>query len=93
MSIGSIPVFMGDRNTKFPLDWIINWKNLIPMIYFEDLETKRARNIISEWLEKSNNELDVCRSKIKEIYDKYLSRDKIGILRLEIEKKIKNPNF
>jgi hypothetical protein len=90
MSSGNIPVFIGDKNTKFPLDWIINWKDLVPIIYLEDLESKKGKNIINEWLEKCDKELNWHRVKIKEIYDKYLSVNKKDILKTEIENRIYN---
>jgi hypothetical protein len=88
MSIGKVPVFFGERNIKFPLDWVIDWKNLIPIIYIEDLNSNKCIDVIEEWLDKSDDELNEVGRKCRNIYFKYFYD--WNILKREIRNRMKN---
>lgn len=93
ISLYTIPVYIGPKDVKMPLDWIIRWDECCFRINIEDLRDGNAikkMDYISSLSEETINEM---RKKIFVIYNRYFKHDRFrSLIYEEIERNYNQNN-
>jgi len=89
LSVNSIPVYIGDKEAKLPLDWIIDWDKAIFRINVEEIIDGSFWDKINNILSLSINETNKRRRYIYEIYWKYFCPNNESVHDNLVEERIK----
>ncbi len=94
LAVNSIPIFIGDKRTKFPLDWLIDWNSICFRLTNNDFVKWKYVDKLNELLSLSNDEINNIRKNINETFNKYLINDDEHIKYFEslVLEKIENDN-
>jgi len=71
----NIPIFIGTSQTKFPLDWIIDWDKMTYKIFPSDISDRTYQAKIDQILRSPSRKVNEMREYIFNIYHQLLSWD------------------
>lgn len=73
IAVGAVPIYVGDEDTTMPLDWLINWRSLVPWIACTDVERGRAVPVLLHALQISEAERLSRADRLFELYWQFLA--------------------
>ena len=76
LACANIPVFVGDRAAKFPLEWIIDWSTACFRISAEEVADGSYRDRLDEILSSPLTEVNRRRAYIFRIYHQFLAPER-----------------
>jgi len=91
LSLNTIPIYIGDCKTKFPLDWLIDWDE-ISFRFNQDLVNERYfLDFIEKIMNLDISEINKKRERISEIYKEFLYVfDDVPVLLRKLNKRYSN---
>src|SRR2546425_401034 len=66
IALGSIPIYIGNANTGFPLDWLVEWKDVVPMIFCGEIDQGFAIPKLISTISMSDEEHSARRRRVFE---------------------------
>ena len=76
LACANVPVYIGDRATKFPLDWVIDWSQMCFRISCEEVADGSYRERLDEILATPLSEVNRRRRYIFRIYHQFLAPER-----------------
>jgi len=88
LSVSAIPIFVGEDNIKFPLEWLIDWDKICIRISPENVLNNKFLFILEKIEKMSIKEINDKREYIYNIYNEYLSKEDVfvNLVREKIKK-------
>jgi hypothetical protein len=76
LAVANIPIYIGDRSTRFPLDWLITWDDLVFRISCEEVDSGFWERRLEDLLAVPIREVNARRRQIFSIYHQFLAPER-----------------
>jgi hypothetical protein len=76
MAVANVPIYIGDRSTRFPLDWLIPWDDIVFRISCEEVDSGRWERRLDDILGTPVRAVNARRRKIFAIYHQFLAPER-----------------